>query len=181
MKIYTKTGDGGETGLLGGGRVPKDDPRVATYGQVDELCAVIGLALAFEPQDFSRDVLERVQRDLFTIGAELATLDPAKLARVLPGNPIGEPEVFALESTIDARERALTPLTNFILPGGAPKAAALHVARTVCRRAERAVVSLARSSPVSPAIVKYLNRLSDLLFVLARAANAAAHRPDVRW
>jgi len=181
VKIYTKTGDGGDTGLLGGGRVRKDDPRVAAYGQVDELCAVIGLALALEPPDFSRDALERIQRDLFTVGAELATPDPATLGKVLPGNPIGEPEIRALEGVIDAREAELAPLTNFILPGGIPKAAALHVARTVCRRAERAVVSLARGARVSPAIVQYLNRLSDLLFVLARSANAAGGRPDATW
>lgn len=181
MKIYTKTGDSGDTGLLGGGRVHKDDPRVDTYGQVDELCALIGFALALEPEDFSRDVLERIQRDLFTMGAELATPEPETLGRVLLGNPIGEPEIHALERIIDDRDAALAPLANFILPGGTPKAAALHVARTVCRRAERAVVSLARDSRVSPAIVKYLNRLSDLLFVLARAANAAAGHPDVKW
>jgi cob(I)alamin adenosyltransferase len=181
VKIYTKTGDSGETGLLGGGRIRKDDPRVAAYGQVDELCAFIGFALALEPHDFSRDALERIQRDLFTMGAELATPEPATLGKVLLGNPIGEPEIHALETTIDAREGELAPLANFILPGGTPKAAALHVARTVCRRAERAVVSLARSSRVSPAIVTYLNRLSDLLFVLARSANAAEGRPDVKW
>ena len=181
MKIYTKTGDGGDTGLLGGGRVRKDDPRVAAYGQVDELCAMIGFALALEPAGFSRDALERIQRDLFTMGAELATPEPATLGKVLLGNPIGDAEIRALETVIDAREAELTPLTNFILPGGAPKAAALHVARTVCRRAERAVVSLARGARVSPALVKYLNRLSDLLFVLARAANAAGGEPDVKW
>jgi cob(I)alamin adenosyltransferase len=181
VKIYTKTGDGGDTGLLGGGRVPKDDPRVAAYGGVDELCAVIGFALALEPQDFSRDALERIQRDLFTMGAELATPDAAALERVLPGDPIGEPEILTLETIIDAREAELAPLTNFILPGGTPKAAALHVARTVCRRAERTVVTLARGVRVSPAIVRYLNRLSDLLFVLARSANAAGGRPDVKW
>ena len=181
MKIYTRTGDGGDTGLLGGGRVRKDDPRVAAYGQVDELCAVLGFALALEPQDFSRAALERIQRDLFTIGAELATPDPAALGRVLPGDPIGESEILALETIIDAREEELAPLTNFILPGGTPKAAALHVARTVCRRAERAVVSLAHGVRVSPAIVTYLNRLSDLLFVLARSANAAGGRADVKW
>lgn len=181
MKIYTRTGDAGDTGLLGGGRVRKDDPRVAAYGQVDELCAVLGFALALEPQDFSRAALERIQRDLFTIGAELATPDPAALGRVLPGDPIGESEILALETIIDAREEELAPLTNFILPGGTPKAAALHVARTVCRRAERAVVSLAHGVRVSPAIVTYLNRLSDLLFVLARSANAAGGRADVKW
>ncbi len=147
VKIYTKTGDGGDTGLLGGGRVRKDDPRVAAYGQVDELCAVIGFALALEPQEFSRDALERIQRDLFTMGAELATPDAAALGRVLPGDPIGESEILALETIIDAREEELAPLTNFILPGGTPKAAALHVARTVCRRAERAVVSARAAAP----------------------------------
>ena len=181
MKIYTKTGDSGETGLLGGGRVRKDDPRVASYGQVDELCAAIGFALALEPLDFSRDALERIQRDLFTMGAELATPQPATLGKVLLGNSIGDREIRTLETIIDAREAELTPLTNFILPGGTPKAAALHVARTVCRRAERAVVSLERNARVSPAIVKYLNRLSDLLFVLARAANAAGGHADVKW
>jgi len=181
VKIYTRTGDAGDTGLLGGGRVRKDDPRVAAYGQVDELCAVLGFALALEPQDFSRAALERIQRDQFTIGAELATPDPAALGRVLPGDPIGESEILALETIIDAREEELAPLTNFILPGGTPKAAALHVARTVCRRAERAVVSLAHGVRVSPAIVTYLNRLSDLLFVLARSANAAGGRADVKW
>lgn len=181
MKIYTKTGDSGDTGLLGGGRVHKDDPRVDAYGQVDELCALIGLALALGPEDFARDALERIQRDLFTMGAELATPEPATLGKVLVGNPLGEPEVHALEQVIDEREATLAPLTNFILPGGTSKAAALHVARTVCRRAERAVVSLTRDTRISPAIVKYLNRLSDLLFVLARAANAAEGRPDIKW
>jgi cob(I)alamin adenosyltransferase len=181
VKIYTKTGDGGDTGLLGGGRVRKDDPRVAAYGQVDELCAFIGFALALEPQAFAREALERIQRDLFTMGAELATPEPATLGKVLPGSPIGEPEIAALERIIDGHEGELAPLVHFILPGGTPKAAALHVARTVCRRAERAVVSLADGARLSPAIVKYLNRLSDLLFVLARAANSAAGRPDVKW
>lgn len=181
MRIYTKTGDTGETGLFGGGRVPKDDPRVAAYGQVDELAAALGLALALEPPEFARDELERIQRDLFTLGAELAATDAAALARALPGEPIGEADVRALERAIDAREPELEPLTRFILPGGTAKAAALHVARTVCRRAERAVVSLTRTTAVSPAILVYLNRLSDLLFVLARAANAQARRPDVQW
>ena len=181
MKIYTRTGDGGETGLLGGGRVPKDDPRVAAYGQVDELNAAIGFARALEPRDFASDVLEPVQRDLFTLGAELAAPDPAARERALGGRSLGVPQVQALERAIDAREGAAPPLREFILPGGSPKAAALHVARTACRRAERGVVTLARQSAVSPAIVTYLNRLSDLLFVLARAANAQAGHPDVTW
>ncbi|MBI1967621.1 MAG: cob(I)yrinic acid a,c-diamide adenosyltransferase [Gemmatimonadetes bacterium] len=181
MKIYTKTGDAGETGLFGGGRVPKDDARVAAYGEVDELNAAIGLALSLDPQGFQHTLLQTIQRDLFTIGAELATPDTTKLHKVLPGPPIGDSEVGALETVIDTTEERLEPLKNFILPGGTPKAAALHLARTVCRRAERGVVALAGGTPVSPAIVRYLNRLSDLLFVLARAANSQAGRPDIKW
>jgi len=181
LKIYTKTGDGGETGLFGGGRVPKDDRRVAAYGEVDELNAALGLALALEPRAFARDLLELVQRDLFTIGAELASPDPAKLVKALPGPRLGDARVEALEDAIDRAEATLAPLKNFILPGGSSKAAALQLGRAVCRRAERAVVTLSRETAVSPAILKYVNRLSDLLFVLARAANAAAGLSDVPW
>ena len=181
VRIYTKTGDGGDTSLFGGERVPKDHRRVAAYGDVDELNAAIGFALALEPEDFERSLFHTVQRDLFTVGAELATPDVSKLRRSLPGPEIGEAAVAALEVAIDAHDATLPPLKNFILPGGTPKAAALHVARTVCRRAERSVVALSHDGPVSPAIVKYLNRLSDLLFVSARAANALAGRSDLRW
>jgi cob(I)alamin adenosyltransferase len=181
MKIYTKSGDGGETALFGGARVRKDDPRVAAYGTVDELNAAIGLARSTLPMDFEDALLETAQRALFTIGAELAAPDPAKLAKALPGPPVGSSNVEELERAIDRLDARLTPLRGFILPGGAPKAAALHVARTVCRRAERRVVALARIAGVSPALIQYLNRLSDLLFVLARAANAAAGREDVAW
>ena len=183
MKIYTKTGDGGETGLFGGGRIPKDSLRVAAYGEVDELNAALGLARALEPQEFADALLQRIQRDLFTIGAELATPDPDKLHKALSRTSaaIGESDVAALEDAIDGHQSRLEPLKNFILPGGAPKAAALHLARTVCRRAERAAVALSRHEQISPAILRYLNRLSDLLFVLARAANAHAGRPDVKW
>jgi cob(I)alamin adenosyltransferase len=174
-RIYTKTGDQGETGLFGGGRVPKDDARVAAYGEVDELNAAVGFAAALEPQSFDSAFLETIQRDLFTIGAELASPDAAKAPH------IGPAQVGALEHMIDGHEAKLKPLQNFILPGGTPKAAAFHLARTVCRRAERAVVSLARQQTISPAIVQYLNRLSDLLFVLARTANAQAGRSDVPW
>jgi cob(I)alamin adenosyltransferase len=180
VKIYTKTGDAGETGLFGGDRVPKHHRRVAAYGDVDELNAAIGLAQALAPEDFARELLERVQRELFTVGAELATPDPAKLARALPA-PIGAAEIAALEGAIDAQEAGLDPLRTFILPGGTPKAAALHLARTVCRRAERAVVSLSRETTLNPSLVPFLNRLSDLLFVLARAANARAGRADAPW
>ena len=177
MKIYTKTGDEGETGLFGGGRVGKDDARVRAYGEVDEVNAAIGLAASLDPDGFDADLLQSIQRNLFTIGAELATPDPAKQRR----GPIGAPDVSALEAAIDRHEATLQPLKNFILPGGTPKAAAFHLARTVCRRAERAVVGLGRDQTINPTIVHYLNRLSDLLFVLARAVNAQAGRPDVTW
>ena len=183
MKIYTKTGDGGETGLFGGARIPKDSVRVATYGEVDELNAALGLARALDPPEFADPLLQSIQRDLFTVGAQLATPDPEKLRKALSrsGAALSESDVAALEEAIDDQESRLEPLRNFILPGGAPKAAALHLARTVCRRAERAVVALSRHEQVNPAILRYLNRLSDLLFVLARAANAHAGRPDVKW
>jgi len=154
---------------------------VTAYGEVDELNAAIGFAAALDPQSFDAAFLETIQRDLFTIGAELASPDPAKVDKALDGPRIGEPQIGMLEHMIDGHEAKLQPLKNFILPGGTPKAAAFHLARTVCRRAERAVVTLAGQQTVSPAIVQYLNRLSDLLFVLARAANAQAGRPDVTW
>ena len=185
MKIYTKTGDEGETGLFGGGRVPKDDPRVQAYGDVDELNATIGFAASLDPPGFEARLLETLQRDLFTVGAELATPDRAKLGKALArsGAAIGASDVGALEDAIDSHETKLQPLKNFILPGGTPKAAAFHVARTVCRRAERAVVALSREQQINPAIVHYLNRLSDLLFVLARTVNAQSggSHPDVPW
>jgi len=182
LKIYTKTGDDGETGLFGGGRIPKDSLRVAAYGEVDEVNAVLGLARALDPQEFADPLLQSIQRDLFTIGAELAAPDPDKVQKALSRRvAIAESDTTALEDAIDIHESRLEPLKNFILPGGAPKAATLHLARTVCRRAERAVVALSRHEQVSPAVLRYLNRLSDLLFVLARAANAHAGRPDVKW
>ncbi len=182
MKIYTKTGDGGETGLFGGGRIPKDSLRVAAYGEVDEVNAVLGLARTLDPQELVDALLQRIQRDLFTIGAELAAPDPDTVQKALSRRAaIAESDITALEDAIDSHESRLEPLKNFILPGGAPKAATLHLARTVCRRAERAVVALSRHEQISPAILRYLNRLSDLLFVLARAANAHAGRPDVKW
>ncbi len=176
MKIYTKTGDEGETGLFGGGRVPKDDPRVRAYGDVDELNAWIGFAVAIHLPTFESKVLEVIQRDLFTIGAELATPNSAKLRASLDASTVS-----ALERVIDSYDPKLKPLKNFILPGGSPKGAALHVARTVCRRAERSVVTLARSQQINPLITQYLNRLSDLLFVLARAVNMQAGHDEVAW
>jgi cob(I)alamin adenosyltransferase len=176
MKIYTKTGDTGETALFGGKRVPKDDPRVRAYGEVDELNACIGFVIAIHLPTFESNVLETIQRDLFTIGAELATPDAAKLRASLDAATVG-----ALESVIDSYDPKLKPLKNFILPGGSPKGAALHVARTVCRRAERSVVTLAHTQPINPLIIRYLNRLSDLLFVLARAVNMQTGHDDVAW
>ena len=176
MKIYTKTGDAGETGLFGGGRVPKDDPRVQAYGDVDELSAALGFGAALEPANFELEVLHTIQRDLFSIGAELATPNPAKLPAAVTAD-----QVSALERVIDRHEATLPPLKNFILPGGTPKAAAFHLARTTCRRAERSVVTLSHEQQLNPLIIQYLNRLSDLLFVLARAVNKQAGRSDIVW
>lgn len=181
MRIYTKSGDAGETSLFGGDRVPKDHARVAAYGDVDELNAALGWALSVEPADLERPLMEAIQRDLFAIGAELATPEPETLQRTRPGMTIGPDRVEALERAIDALAEALPPLRSFILPGGTPKAAALHLGRTVCRRAERRVVALSHAAAVSPAILRYLNRLSDLLFMLARTANAGAGRGDIAW
>jgi cob(I)alamin adenosyltransferase len=177
MKIYTRTGDDGTTGLFGGGRVRKDDLRIAAYGAVDELNAVLGLARAEGLPGEIDQVVQRVQHELFELGAELATPDP--VAKGVP--TLGPQHVARLETEIDRYEGRLVPLKAFILPGGCPAAAWLHVARTVCRRAERGVVALAAIESVSSQPVVYLNRLSDLLFVLARAANAAAGVADVPW
>lgn len=176
MKIYTRTGDDGETGLWGGLRVPKDAPRVQAYGTVDECNAAIGVARAAGVDAELDALLARVQNDLFVVGADLAT--PGEAANI---PRISEDAVQALEQAIDEMEAQLEPLRQFILPGGAPSAAYLHLARTICRRAERWVVTLSRSEPVNPQITVYLNRLSDLLFVAARRANASAGVPDVPW
>lgn len=181
MKIYTRTGDTGETALFGGGRVGKDDPRVAAYGEVDELNAVLGWVLAVEPASFERELLLGVQRDLFAIGGQLASPDPSKVAKALTKAALEDARVGALEQAIDRADAALAPLEAFVLPGGAPKAAAFHVARTVCRRAERHVVALDHAQGVPPLIVRYLNRLSDLLFTLARLANHEAGVTEERW
>ena len=184
MRIYTKTGDRGETSLMGGDRVPKDDRRVAAYGDVDETNAAIGVVRATRPVAFADALLGDIQRDLFAIGGALATPRPASLGAARRAKlAVTAARVRALEKAIDAAERELEPLRRFVLPGGAPKAAALHVARTVCRRAERSVVRLSREQRVAGVhrILAYLNRLSDLLFVLARQANRRAGEPDVAW
>jgi len=181
MRIYTRTGDAGTTGLFGGGRVPKDDARVEAYGDVDELNAALGLARAIELVPRIDEVLVPVQRDLFSIGALLATPDPEKMREHLAKARIDDTRIAQLERAIDEGEGELAPLTAFILPGGTRKAAALHVARTVCRRAERRVVHLSHDVELPPVVSIYLNRLSDLLFVLSRVANARAGAGEVTW
>jgi cob(I)alamin adenosyltransferase len=178
MKLYTKTGDDGTTGLFGGGRVKKASLRVEAYGTVDETNAVIGVARATGLAPLVDAVLERVQEDLFTLGAELACVPgrESKLHMTL----LGEADVHRLEVAIDEADAACESLKAFVLPGGSPQAAALHLARTVCRRAERATLAV-DDGPVRGDVVVYLNRLSDLLFALARRANAIANVSDVPW
>lgn len=183
MKIYTRTGDQGETGLFGGPRVRKDHARIRAYGEVDELNAVVGLARAAGRDGGVDGLLQAIQNDLFDVGAMLAAPDPEKLKG--KGRFAGPPEIERLEREIDRMEKDLSPLETFILPGGSELAARLHLARTVCRRAEREVVALAAAAksgePVGADIVVYLNRLSDFLFVLARWANLKAGVADVAW
>jgi cob(I)alamin adenosyltransferase len=181
MKIYTKTGDEGLTGLFGGGRVPKDHARVEAYGDVDELNAFVGQARASTLVPQIDEVLVGVQRDLFSIGALLATPDQEKMQQHLTKARISDERIAELERAIDVCDRELEPLKAFILPGGSQKAAALHVARTVCRRAERRVIHLQREVEIPQIVVVYLNRLSDLLFTLARLANARAGAGEVTW
>jgi cob(I)alamin adenosyltransferase len=181
MKIYTKTGDRGDTGLFGGGRVGKDHPRVEAYGDIDELNATIGLARSIELMPRIDEVLVLVQRDLFSLGALLATPDLEKMHQQLEKARIDDDRIAQLERAIDDGDRELEPLRAFILPGGTPKSAALHVARTVCRRAERRVVHLQHEVEIPGVVVIYLNRLSDLLFTLARVANARAGAGEVTW
>ena len=177
MKIYTKTGDLGETGLFGGTRVSKASDRVSAYGDVDELNSALGLA-RIHPIDDERDaLLARIQSELFELGAELASR-PGKDAGV---PKIEEAEVEILERAIERAEEELAPLTTFVLPGGSPGAAHLHLARTICRRAERSLVALGTIDAVRPEVLRYVNRLSDLLFVLARLANLRAGVADVPW
>jgi len=181
LKIYTRTGDAGETSLFGGTRVGKDDPRVDAYGEVDELNAWLGLVLAAGPGADLNDALVHIQRDLFALGARLA--DPADRLEASPSRAtktaLGDDDVVRLEQTIDRLEAGLPPLRAFILPGGASAGAALHVARTICRRAERRMVSL--QPPVDAVLLRYVNRLSDLLFVMARAANQRSGVPETEW
>ena len=179
LRIYTRGGDAGQTGLFGGERVAKDDPRVAAYGDIDELNAVLGVARTLSPPAEVASLLAAVQDQLFTLGSELATPEPEKARVAIPRTQASWVE--ALEKAIDAIDAEVPALRSFILPGGSPSASQLHVARTVCRRAERAVVSLARQSSVAPEVIRYLNRLSDYLFMAARLANHRAGVADVAW
>ncbi len=178
-RIYTKTGDAGETGLGGGRRVSKDDPRVRAYGTVDELNSAIGLAIALGLDSRLTTELRRVQNELFDLGADLCwPEDDPRRSRI----PTVQPRhVEALETTIDELNDALGPLTNFLLPGGTAGAAQLHVARTICRRAEREVVSLRAEEPIGELVLAYLNRLSDALFVMARYENHARGVDEPLW
>jgi len=178
MKIYTRTGDDGTTGLLGPGRVPKSAPRVEAYGSVDELNAALGVARSLDAGGWVTAELATLQGRLFSLGAELAATATAPLARV---DRIAQADVETLEQIIDRLESELPPLVNFILPAGHVLAAQLHLARTVCRRAERRVVALAETAPVEPLLVQYLNRLADLLFVMARWCNRRAGVPETEW
>lgn len=181
QRIYTRTGDAGDTGLFGGGRVSKAHPRVEAYGAVDELNATLGCARTVSDDATIQSLIERAQADLFAIGAHLATppVEGNRKAPWLPALPRGR--IAELERWIDEAEAELEPLRAFILPGGGAAGAALHLGRTVCRRAERRVIAFAAEADVDADIIVYLNRLSDVLFVAARLANARAGVPETRW
>lgn len=178
-RVYTRTGDDGSTALGGGQRVSKSDPRIAAFGSVDELNAALGVVLSASPSPDTAAALRTIQNLLFHLGSDLCILEADKpripVPRIEPGH------VDALEHLMDRMSARLQPLANFILPGGTPAAAQLHVARAVCRRAERDVVALARAEPVGPCVVQFLNRLSDALFVMARFENSHAGVPEPLW
>jgi cob(I)alamin adenosyltransferase len=178
VKIYTRSGDDGTTGLLGPGRVRKSDPRVEAYGSVDELNATLGVVRALDTAGWLGADLASIQSLLFSLGAELAATTPAPLATM---TRIGDADVAALEQIIDRLDAGLPALKNFVLPAGSALAAELHLARTVCRRAERRLVALAETAAVEPRLVHFLNRLADLLFVMARWCNHRAGVPEVEW
>lgn len=177
MKIYTKKGDTGETALFGGSKTAKSDIRIHAYGTVDELNSTIGIVLSYALSDTGKKILNHVQNDLFVVGATLATPDPEK-SRI---EEVGSKEVNKLEQWIDQLEENLDPLKSFILPGGTGAGSTLHFARTVCRRAERETVELAQRESIPPDAIVYLNRLSDLLFVLARYENKEQNSEETPW
>ena len=185
-RVYTRTGDGGETALVGGRRVAKDAPRIEAYGTIDELNAVIGLARVFNAEQLKKskdhrwldEVFRRLQNELFDLGSELATPDDAVYEGM---HRVGETEVKALEQLMDRCQKDLKPLKSFVLPGGGRVGGFLHQARTVCRRAERRVLALARVETISPWPLKYVNRLSDLLFVLSRWVGRRLGETEYLW
>ena len=180
MKIYTKTGDEGETSLFGGERVPKNSIRIAAYGTVDELNSIIGLAVCETGNNEIKGILTRIQNDLFVLGSDLAS-PKEKENKNFTIPRISKDKIEKLETFIDSIEYKLPELRNFILPGGTKAASILHLARTVCRRSEREVVALGNKVDIGPNPVIYLNRLSDLLFVLARFENLSSNHPDIEW
>lgn len=180
MKIYTRTGDSGETSLFNGKRVAKDSPRVAAYGEVDELNAVLGLARSLISDHQISQTLVEIQKDLFSVGAQLADPEFGQKKRSLKFC-LQESRIADLEQNIDHWEAELVPLRHFILPGGNQAGASLHLARTVCRRAERHIVSLSQQEQLPAFLLAYLNRLSDFLFVVARYVNHKANAPEIPW
>jgi cob(I)alamin adenosyltransferase len=178
MKLYTKKGDKGETSLLDGQRVSKDALRIEAYGTVDELNSALGVARSYKPSAELDAMLARIQDDLFILGADLARSSKNRAA-VVPS--IKAEHVSSLENVIDAIDARLTPLSSFVLPGGSPVGAQLHVARTICRRVERAIVRLSKAEMVGPVCLAYVNRLSDVLFVLARFANRLDGAQETPW
>jgi len=178
VKIYTRAGDDGSTGLLGPGRTSKSAPRVEAYDSVDELNAALGTVCALDQAGWLQHELEPIQTRLFNLGAELATTTQKGLSGL---ERLSDADVTGLEQVIDRLETDLAPLKNFILPGGTPLAAQLHLARTICRRAERRLVTLAGIETIEPRLVGYLNRLGDLLFVMARWCNARAGKTETAW
>lgn len=177
MKIYTKKGDSGSTSLFGGTRVPKSSARIEAYGTVDELNSIVGLGASYDISEQGKKWVKRVQEDLFVLGADLAT-PPSSNTRI---DRIDEEAITYLEKAIDTMQTRLPSLKNFILPGGCPAGATFHLARTVCRRAERATVSCSETEEISDLTIKYLNRLSDFLFVLARFENNQSGTPEEIW
>ena len=178
MRIYTRTGDKGETGLYGNTRLDKDSQRIKTIGDIDELNAFLGYAHSLISDADIANLLNRMQSELFDLGADLAVLEAHHQAESLR---ISNDLVLEQERMIDCFQQELPPITHFILPGGLASASVLHLARTVCRRAERSVVSLKKSNSINPGILQYLNRMSDLLFVLARVVNHRAGEPEIHW
>ncbi|MDP2301221.1 MAG: cob(I)yrinic acid a,c-diamide adenosyltransferase [Ignavibacteria bacterium] len=180
LKIYTKTGDSGETGLFGGARVSKDDLRIEAYGTTDELNAVLGVAGTEITSEELKQLIKKIQNVLFVLGSDLATpLDKNTKSFQLPR--ISADDYLFIENQIDFFESKLEELKNFILPGGTKGAAILHLARTICRRAERRIVSLQKVEDINPNIIIFVNRLSDLLFVLSRYENLITNQPDIKW